>query len=52
MNKWLVATGDIDEGFTLYGPFETPEEADKWAATQPFYPLYTLAPLQKAASND
>jgi hypothetical protein len=29
--RYLVATGDLAEGYTFYGPFDTEDEAKQWA---------------------
>lgn len=44
---WLVVTGTINEGFSIYvshdgKPFRTPAEADAWAQQQSFSPNYVL----------
>jgi hypothetical protein len=49
MKRWLVVTGDVNEGFTMYGPFDSAAEADAWATRQIFAPSYVLAPLEHAA---
>ena len=50
-NRWLVVSGDVNEGFTFYGPFETAAAAASWADQQEFAPGYVLAPLLKAAQE-
>jgi len=30
--KYMVVTGDLTTGFQFYGPFDTVEKAEEWAA--------------------
>jgi hypothetical protein len=48
-NDWIIATGDVNKGFTFYGPFDHAGAAEAWANKQPFAPYWTLVPLLRPA---